>query len=364
MSNRIQNEYVPDVVTPPGDTLQEIIDTIGMTKAELADRIGKTPKFINDIVNHHAAITPTTALQLEKALGTPASFWNNRERRFRESIARRNERKRLQNEIQWLDAFPINLMAKAGWIEKHRDKIDQAEALLCFFGIVSSNQWQKLWLSPETAYRKSNAFSSKPEACSVWLRKGEIQAQSIRCEPFVKEKFKSVLTTIRHLTRSEPEQFEQKTVQLCAGSGVAVVFTPTIRGAPVYGVTRWLTPEKAMIQLSLRGKFEDMLWLTFFHEAGHILLHGKKEVFIEDSNSRSDKEKEADRFAVNCLIPPSDWQTFISTGDYKNMATVANFAEEQGISPAIVVGRLRHETLIPHNRMNDLRRRFEIGKSS
>ena len=43
-----------------------------------------------------------------------------------------------------------------------------------------------------------------------------------------------------------------------------------------------------MVQLSLRGKFEDLLWFTFFHEAGHILLHGKKEVFIEDSDSRTE----------------------------------------------------------------------------
>ncbi len=364
MIKQIQNEYTPDSVTPPGETLQEIIDTIGMTKAELADRIGKTPKFINDIINHHAAITPTTAMELEKVLGTPASFWNNRERRFRESIARRNERKRLQKETKWLDAFPINLMVKAGWIGKHRDKIDQVEALLRFFGIASSSQWQKLWLSPATAYRRSNAFASKPEACSVWLRKGELQAQERRCEPFDKEKFKSVLATIRYLTRSEPEQFEFKTIQLCAESGVAVVFTPAIKGGPVYGATRWLTPERAMIQLSLRGKFEDLLWFTFFHEAGHILLHGKKEVFIEDSDSRSEKEKEADRFAANFLIPLSAWQKFTSTGDYKNKAAVEDFAKEQEISPAIVVGRLQHETMIPHNRLNNLRRRFEIRNGS
>ena len=360
MSKQIQNEYAPDVVTPPGDTLQEIIDTIGMTKAELANRIGKTPKFINDIINHHAAITPTTSMELEKVLGTPASFWNNRERRYRESIARRNERKRLQKEIKWLDAFPINLMVKAGWIKKHKNKIDQVEALLRFFSIASSKRWKKLWLSPATVYRKSNAFVGKPESCSVWLRKGELQAQEIVCKPFDKKKFKSALITIRRLTRSEPHQFEAKTIQLCAESGVAVVFTPSIKGAPVYGATRWLTPEKAMIQLSLRGKFEDLLWFTFFHEAGHILLHGKKEVFIEDSDNRTEEEKEADRFATNFLIPLNAWQKFISTVNYQSKAAVEDFAKEQKISPAIVVGRLQHENLIPHNRLNDLRRRFEI----
>jgi addiction module HigA family antidote len=364
MIKPIQNEFVPDVVTPPGDTLQEIIDTIGMTKAELADRIGKTAKFINDIINHHATITPTTAMELEKVLGTPASFWNNRERRYRESIARLNERKRLQKEIKWLDAFPINLMVKAGWIEKYNNNIDQVEALLRFFGIASSHQWKKLWLSPAAVYHKSAAFAAKPEACSVWLRKGELQAQELVCKPFNKEKLKSALNTIRRLTRSDPHQFESKTIQLCAESGVAVIFTPSFRGAPVYGATRWLTPEKAMIQLSLRGRFEDLLWFTFFHEAGHILHHGKKEIFIEDNDKQNEKEKEADRFAVNFLIPPNAWRKFVSTYDYRNKKVVEKFAKEQQISQAIVVGRLQHEGLVPHNHLNALRRRFEIKKVS
>jgi addiction module HigA family antidote len=86
MNNQIQNEYLPDLVTPPGETLQDILDTIGMTKTELAARIGKTPKHIGDIIKHGAPITPATAMELEKALGTPASFWNNRERRYRETF--------------------------------------------------------------------------------------------------------------------------------------------------------------------------------------------------------------------------------------------------------------------------------------
>ena len=96
MTDLQENEYIPDVATPPGETLQEILDTIGMTKAELAERIGKTRKTIGEIIKHGAPITPVTAMELEKALGTPASFWNNRERRYRESLARLEERRRFE----------------------------------------------------------------------------------------------------------------------------------------------------------------------------------------------------------------------------------------------------------------------------
>jgi addiction module HigA family antidote len=360
MIEQLENQYLPDYVTPPGETLQEILDTIGMSKAELADRIGKTPKTIGEIIKHGAPITPTTAMELEKALGTPASFWNNRERRYRESVARQQEKNRLKKEADWLKTLPILEMKKAGWIKKFDNKIEQIDEVLRFFGVASSKQWKTLWLSSSPAFRQSKAFANKPESCSVWLRKGELEAKQINCKPFNRERFRLALNAIRLLTRTKPEQFESKTVQKCAEVGVAVVFVPPIKGAPVYGATRWLTSDKALIQLSLRGKFEDLLWFTFFHEAGHILLHGKKEIFIEDNHDQTEKELQADRFATNFLIPHSSWKRFVSIGNYKKEASVKKFAAQQKISPAIVVGRLQHEKLLPYSHLNGLRRRFHF----
>lgn len=360
MTDRLTNEYQPDVVTPPGKTLQEVIETLGMTKAELADRIGKTPKTVGEIIKHGAPITPGTAMELEKVLGVPSSFWNNRERRYRESLALQEERKRLEKRAGWLKSFPVREMVKAGWIKRHKDKAEQLKELLRYFGVASPEQWKKIWLSPKTVYRKSKVFAGKPESSSVWLRKGELQAQQINTRPFNKEAFRSLLQDIRALTKTAPERFEKEVVTLCAEVGVAVVFTPPIKGAPVYGVTRWLTPEKALIQLSLRGKFEDLLWFTFFHEAGHILLHGKKEIFIEGNDSHDGREQKADRFARDLLIPPAAYRRFIESGRYQDSGAVKAFAAQLEISPAIVVGRLQYEKLLLFSHMNNLRRRFDF----
>ena len=96
MINTIQNEYMPDWVSPPGETLQELLEEKGMTQAELAERMGRPKKTINEIVKGKAEITPDTSLQLERVLGVPSSFWNNRERAYRESLARKKEEERLQ----------------------------------------------------------------------------------------------------------------------------------------------------------------------------------------------------------------------------------------------------------------------------
>ena len=160
-----------------------------------------------------------------------------------------------------------------------------------------------------------------------------------------------LLKNIRSLTQTTPEQFEKDVVILCTEVGVAVVFTPPIKRAPVYGATRWLTSEKALIQLSLRGKFEALLWFTFFHEAEHILLHGKKEVFIEGNERQNEREQKADRFARDLLIPPSAYRQFIKSGRYSDPGAIKAFAAQLDISPAIIVDRLQREKMLQFSYM-------------
>jgi HTH-type transcriptional regulator/antitoxin HigA len=81
----------PNYAIPPGETLKEILETIGMTQVELAASTGRPKKTITEIIGGKAAITATTALQLERVLGVPASFWNNLERNYQETKARLKE---------------------------------------------------------------------------------------------------------------------------------------------------------------------------------------------------------------------------------------------------------------------------------
>jgi hypothetical protein len=73
--------------------------------------------------------------------------------------------------------------------------------------------------------------------------------------------------------------------QLCANAGVAVALVREMKKVPWNGATKWLTPNKAMILLSLRGKGEDKFWFSFFHEAGHVLKDKKKGLFINDESN-------------------------------------------------------------------------------
>ena len=86
MTNVLKNEYQPDYVSAPGETLLETLETIGMSQAELAKRMGRPIKTINEIIQGKAAITAKTALQLEQVLAVPASFWLKREHHYQEAL--------------------------------------------------------------------------------------------------------------------------------------------------------------------------------------------------------------------------------------------------------------------------------------
>ena len=355
MANNMQNQYMPDYVSPPGETLLEALEAIGMTQADLADRTGRPRKTINKIIRGKTSITPETALQLERVLGTPARFWSNREQHYRESLARAQERQKLQRQLDWLKQIPVKEMVAMKWLPAFEDTVDQLVAVVEFFGVTSPQQWERIWMGTSVSFRQSPAFESNPGAVSAWLRKGELDARNIDCQPYDEGKFRGSLEALRDLTTASPEEFVPKIQALCAQSGVAVVFVPELPKTRTSGGTRWLSPDKALIQLSLRYKRDDHLWFTFFHEAGHILLHGKRDVFLEDNDVETEKEKQADKFSANFLIPPEEFAQFNPKAKHYSRLDVLDFAYEIGISPGIVVGRLQRERLIGFSHLNDLK---------
>jgi len=263
--------------------------------------------------------------------------------------------------VDWLKNMPVNTLVKAGWIKKFSDKVQQLQEILNFFGVASPEQWEKRWKGPKVSYRTSKIFQNNPYAISAWLRQGELSAQSIDCNPFDSARFKEALMEVRQLTTKQHDHFQQKIVSLCANAGVAVVFVPEIIGVKASGATWWSNKNKAVIQLSLRYKSDDHLWFSFFHEAGHILLHSKKEVFI-DGDSDGLKEEEANRFASDWLIPPKHYRDFLGLNRYSKVA-IRQFAAELGIAPGIIVGRLQYDKKLSPSFCNDLKKRLEWAKS-
>lgn len=359
MVEQAKNEYQPDYVVFPGEVLAYELELREMSQKELANRTGLTPKHIVSLVKGKSALTSETAIKLERAIGMPADYWLNLESQYQETQARIAEEDKLESDLDWLKRIPVNQMSKLGWIKKLKDKKEQLVEVLRFFGIASVNQWDDIWPALKVAYRQHNTHEVYPEAVSAWLRQGEIEAATIKCQPFDRANFRAALDEIRGLTTELPDIFVPAVQSICAAAGVAVTFVPALPKTCVSGATRWLNSNKAVIQLSLRYKTDDHLWFTFFHEAGHILLHGKKELFLEGANGLdAEKENEANDFAENELLPKKHLKEFISNSAFSKNA-IKEFAESLGVSPGIIVGNLQHKGILKRSYCNDLKRRFQ-----
>jgi len=357
---QLQNEYRPASVTPPGDTLGDLLEERGIRQTELATRMGVTPKFVNELIAGKATITPTTALSLEKALDVSADFWLARDARYQEARAREESRTEMTANVSWLRELPWEDMRDFGWIAKQADRASYVEACLQYFGVASVNAWRQHYVeqtNASAAYRASQKVQRAPGAVAAWLRAGELAAAGIECAPFSRERFFGALDDARKLTLvKEPAKFEPALREAFAACGVAVVIVRAPKGCPINGAVRWLTPHKALVQLSFRYLRNDTFWFTFFHECGHIALHGKKILFLENEEMTGVEEDQANSFAADRLIAPSDWAQVTTFAG--SAPEISEFARRVGIAPGIVLGRLQNERRVPWNRFNDLKVRY------
>ncbi len=344
----------PDLPIPPGELLLEELEAIGMTQQELATRTGRPAQVINEIIRGKKQITQDTALEFEKVLGVPAHVWVNLEADYQLTSARLRERDELSSQEGWLEEFPVREMERRQWIPTCRERIDKVRALLKFLGVASFSAWEQTVLG----FRITPRAKVSHGALAVWLRKGELDGRDIEAEPYQEAKFRITLTDIRRLTTEPPDAFAPELRDLCAAAGVAVVFTPEFPNSGAHGSARWLTPDKALIQLSLRYKTNDHLWFSFFHEACHVLRHRVREMHIDGLNGNDADESEADRFAEDMLIPSEGWASFVTAGRWDPLS-VRRFADQIGIAPGIVVGRLQHEERVGwSSTLNKLKVRF------
>lgn len=352
-----------DYAVPPGETLRELLDEQGLTQRDLARRADLSAKHVNRLMHGLVPLSAEVAQRLERVTGTPARIWSRLEANYQSDLQRLRAQRDLADYKPWLAGLPVKALVERGVLpEEPADKVSRVEQMLSFFGVASADAWDELYAGPACAFRQSKAYEAKPGAVAAWLRLGEIAARDVHCQPFDRAGLKAALPDLRALTAEPPKVFSPAMRDICAAHGVAVVFVEEITGARASGVTRWLTPAKALIQLSLRYRTDDHLWFTFFHELAHVLFHGKKEVRIEENapGSGDPEEAEADRFASDVLISPREAPEL---PQLNSDAAVRAFAARIGVAPGVVVGRLQHDKHWPHSRGNHLKRRLALASS-
>ncbi|WP_439372596.1 ImmA/IrrE family metallo-endopeptidase [Bradyrhizobium sp. DASA03120] len=350
--------FQPDWFSKPGDTLLTLMEHRELTSDALARKLGRNIATVSGLLSGSVEIDGELADGLAKHVGGTASFWLIRQSKYTTALDRATNAVPNEAGDTWLKHFPHSDISSYGWVSPKRRE-DRLKAYLAYFGVNDPKEWTERYANPlGVAFKTSPSFTSKAGPLSAWLRCGELEAAAIHTAKWNPQRLRQKLLEIRPLTRSKaPAHFLPRIRRICAEAGIALVFVRAPSGCRASGATRFLSPNKAMVILSFRYLSDDHFWFTFFHELGHLLLHGISATFIDGGVEHITKqESEANEFSASVLIPPERKDELL---DLKpRTEQVIKFAFSLGVSPGIVVGQLQHNRVIKPSQLNFLKRHF------
>ncbi|HLH06601.1 MAG TPA: ImmA/IrrE family metallo-endopeptidase [Terriglobales bacterium] len=348
------SEFCPNWISAPGDTIKDILRERSLSIAQLAARLEQSDSQVSDLLEGRSTITISLARKLNSALGGSVEFWMARDFQYREQSAKLQAQDR-----EWLQDVPLGDMVSFGWVKQIPHPTEELSTALQFFGVRNTSDWHQMYGDVERvfAFRTSPSFDSRPVAVAAWLRQGEIEASKIDCADWSPDGFRQSLASIRKLTREKnPRSFLPRLQGICAEHGVAVAIVRAPTGCRASGATKLSLNRKALLLLSFRYLREDHFWFSFFHEAGHLLLHADKELFLEGFEKNSPEEKQANEFASEILVPHDRRDEMLNLR--LSAEEIIRFSRRVGVSPGIVVGQLQHHRRIPQNYFHKLIRRY------
>lgn len=347
----LHSEHV--IAVPPGETIREQLENRGMSQKEFALRMGMSEKHMSHLINGKVELTPEVSLRLESVLGIPAKFWTNLESVYRERLARVNEELEFERDREIAQKFPYAKLATLGWVPSTRKMEEKVKNLRTYFGVARLEILDTLRV-PGIAYRKMGENETSDYALAAWAQRARIEARDIAASPINIKHLKECIPEIRMLTIREPHVFCRELHRILAECGIIIIFLPHISGSFLHGAS-FVDGNHIVLGLTVRGKDADKFWFSLFHELYHI-IEGHIYDFCETSE---EQEVLADEFARDTLIPMKQYQKFVSQGDMSAQA-ICNFAEQVGVAPCIILGRLQKENIVPYNWHQGLKIHYKL----
>lgn len=341
--------FNPNWVSVPGDTIKSILEVKGYSIDHLSEKINRSKYFVENLIEGNEAIDHNLANSLSTNLGFNDTFWLNREFIYREKLQ--------QLEHEWQCNLPIKDMVKEGLIPKVAKK-NNLKACLDFFGVKSLVEWNKKYRNqiPQFAFRKSQSFITNPYSVAVWFRQAENFIKNLQVSAWDKVKFENKLPELKKLSREKrPVVFLPELIKECAKCGVKIAIVRSIDGNRASGATKFIDGNPLII-LSFRYLTDDHFWFTFFHEAGHLILHSDNQMRIEVDSCMNEEEEEANIFAQLCLIPDhiEKLLPFVT----RTKRNIIKLSQEAGISPGILVGQMQNRGIISKSYLNSYKRYY------
>lgn len=355
----------------PGTSLHAAMSRAGFTNRDLAEATGTTPENIAQIVKGKDSISPDFAIALGPVFdGIPSQFWANRQFLYDAAIQHNEENNRIYKPQlpAFRRHFPVtvyNDLVEQGYVQWNAPPAERVRSVCEMFGTESLAEWCES--QPEKRFRNSPVQSEARGALTAWLWKGEMlaeqRAQQIS-SAYDRERLLQVAVKLRGLTSGSPADSLESVRTELSSAGVVFVALPHIKKCGVRGASWRLDSGHHAIQVNDHGKSADRFWFTLFHEIGHV-FNGDESSLDSDSDDYPNqqgqgREGAADRFAIDLLIPPSEWSSFENDFPFTKMK-ITRFAERSGIHPSIVAGRLAKLQKIKWRFANQFKSPFDLN---
>ncbi len=358
-------EYEELIAFHPGYYVKEIIEDMGITQSEFAQRLNTTDKTLCKLVNAEISLSDDLAQKLAQMMGTSVKVWLDLQTSYTEKILEIKKRKALDEEKRYLKILDYSYFRRLHVVKDTRNSAERIAELQKFFKVSSlSVLGEKDFLvACKTAVQdvtEKNIVSS-----NAWIQTALNGAEKMVCKPFNKKRLQSYLPEIRTMTLQDPSVFFPRLCAIFQECGVAFILLPHLKNSGVNGAVKWINPEKVLLAINNRRLYADVFWFSLFHEIRHILQQKIKETFISSDKtaciSCADKELEADadRFAGDYLIARGEYERFIGNKTW-NENNVRIFAQQVGIHPGVVVGRLQHDGHLDYNQLINLKEKYEV----
>lgn len=330
----------------PGVYIKNSLEVMEMTAKELAYRTGISERTLSSIINGKGDITFDVAYKLSLYFDNSINYWTNLQNQYNIFLREKNIEQEIEKEWELIKKIK-NYLVEIKYISEVDSKkniVYKCRELVGVTSLLLLNKEDTFVCLKEQHKKKENDYFFQ----NFWIALALNEARKKKGVPFNKQLLIDSIEEIRGMTVQDPRDFCPRLQEILNECGISFVLLPYLSKSNIYGATKWFSKENVMLAISNRGGNADLFWFTLFHEISHVLMEHRRETLI---NMKGIEDNEADKMAADMLIPKKQWEAFIS-GEKYTIETISSFAEEIGIHPCIVLGRLHKEKKVPYNIYN------------
>ena len=353
-------EYDKVIAFHPGYYIGEVIEDSGMTQVEFAKRLDITPKNLSELIHGKTSMSRKVAKNLAAMLGTSVEVWLELQKTFDAKLIEIDRLKAEETELFYLSKFRYSFFQTVGDLKPTKKKTEQLGELLSFLKVSSL----KLLEDPDFIVQYRRTASNHEDAVfisNLWVQTIYTLGAKQPTEKYTKKSLTEAIDKLRSFNHRNPGDVLDEMKAILARAGVALVVIPSLSRSGIFGATKWIGRDKAIVGLTDRRKSADTFWFSLFHELAHVLEYRTKQTYVLTEDSQADEiETQADDFAKDILIPNKSYDHWIKEKVFTEDDVIA-FAKASDVHPGILVGRLQKEGLIGYRHLNHLKMKFSLN---